>query len=221
MAKIEEKIIETIKNHLVIVLKNNTWVTCAKTIFDASCGLIYKFVLLLKVPFGDPHYVKHWLKITGNIGKPVIEHPNRPILGWESTRTEVSGSRFWGFMEKYSKIPENFFSSCFVHNYCPLVFMNETGKNITPNNIPACQRKELFSLCDNALKAVVQLLDVQMLVCLGKFVESRCNTIFKDGHIQIAGLMHPSPANPKANADWENIALKQLQESGAMSYIIS
>lgn len=97
--------------------------------------------------------------------------------------------------------------------------MSETGKNITPNNIPANQRKELFMFCDNVLQAVVQLLDVDILVCLGKFVESRCKKVFKDSDIQISGLMHPSPANPAANANWENIALEQLSNSGVMQYI--
>ncbi|XP_031568640.1 single-strand selective monofunctional uracil DNA glycosylase-like [Actinia tenebrosa] len=171
------------------------------------------------VPFGDPKYVKEWLEVEGNVEKPPKEHPKRPILGLDSTRSEVSGTRFWGFLEKHSVTPENFFASCFVHNYCPLVFMTVTGKNITPNNIPANQRKELFKFCDQALIDAVDLLGVEFVVCIGKFVEGRCKILFKEHEVKICSLMHPSPANPRANASWEKIALEQLERCGVMTYI--
>jgi single-strand selective monofunctional uracil DNA glycosylase len=97
--------------------------------------------------------------------------------------------------------------------------MTETGKNITPANISASQRKELFTMCDRALIHAVELLDVEFIVCVGKFVEARCNSLFNEHRAKICGLMHPSPANPTANANWENIALAQLQECGVMPYL--
>src|SRR5690606_5344887 len=45
------------------------------------------------VPFGDPAFVRDWLGIEGEVEKPPKEHPKRPILGFASKRSEVSGTR--------------------------------------------------------------------------------------------------------------------------------
>ncbi len=50
------------------------------------------------VPFGEVARVRDWLQLRGAIGRPAREHPKRPVLGWACTRSEVSGSRFWGGM---------------------------------------------------------------------------------------------------------------------------
>uniref|UniRef100_A0A3Q3XSK2 Uncharacterized protein n=1 Tax=Mola mola TaxID=94237 RepID=A0A3Q3XSK2_MOLML len=43
------------------------------------------------VPFGEVKTVVDWLKITGSVGRPDREHPNRQITGLACTRSEVSG----------------------------------------------------------------------------------------------------------------------------------
>lgn len=89
------------------------------------------------VPFGEVSMVKDWLKMTGKIEKPPREHPERQITGFDCTRKEVSGLRFWGFFRELCKTPENFFRHSYVHNYCPLAFMNSAAKNITPADLKA------------------------------------------------------------------------------------
>lgn len=42
-----------------------------------------------QVPFGERAFVRDWLEIQGLILKPAWEHPKRPILGLECTRSEV------------------------------------------------------------------------------------------------------------------------------------
>ncbi len=37
--------------------------------------------------------MKEWLGITGLVGKPYNEHPKRPVLGFECTRSEVGAGR--------------------------------------------------------------------------------------------------------------------------------
>ncbi|CAK8671251.1 unnamed protein product [Clavelina lepadiformis] len=83
------------------------------------------------VPFGDTRYVREWLKISGQVHPPANENSKRPIYGLNCSKSEVSGARFWGFIAKTSGSPEIFFQNCFVHNYCPLVFMTKTGTKIT------------------------------------------------------------------------------------------
>src|SRR5882757_7655617 len=73
------------------------------------------------VPFGDVAMVRDFLGVTGRVGKPQSEHPKRPITGFECTRSEVSGTRLWGFAHAHFKTAERFAQDFFVVNYCPLV----------------------------------------------------------------------------------------------------
>ena len=86
------------------------------------------------VPFGEVDAVQNWLKITGPVGRPEREHPKRPIDGFSCHRSEVSGRRLWGWAKKTFQRPELFFKRFFVANYCPLMFMEQSGKK------PASQR---------------------------------------------------------------------------------
>lgn len=89
------------------------------------------------VPFGEIDHVQNWLGISGEVGKPTIEHPKRPITGFDCTRSEVSGRRLWGlFADKFSTA-EEFFEDHFIANYCPLIWMKDTGANLTPDKLPA------------------------------------------------------------------------------------
>ena len=80
-------------------------------------------------------------RISAEIGKPEREHPKRPVEGFACARSEVSGARLWGaFAERYVE-PEHFFRERFVANYCPLVFMEASGRNRTPDRLPAAERR--------------------------------------------------------------------------------
>lgn len=172
-----------------------------------------------QVPFGDTKHVKEWLQIVGQVNKPEKEHPKRPIHGLDCERGEVSGSRLWGFIKEQSKSPDKFFHSCFIHNYCPLVFMSSSGKNITPPQLPKRERQQLLEICDNSLAEFVKLSGVKIVVGVGKFAEERAHKALKDFNVEIYSIMHPSPASPAANACWSDIALKQLTDVGLTSYI--
>jgi len=52
------------------------------------------------VPFGTVSFVRDWMGIEGRVGKPADEHPKRPIEGFGIQREEISGSRFWWFLER-------------------------------------------------------------------------------------------------------------------------
>ncbi len=86
----------------------------------------------LQVPFGDIATVRDWMKISGSIGKPSKEHPKRPIQGLDCKRSEPSGQRFWSFFSQLCGTPDRFFREAYVHNYCPVAYMDFKGKNITP-----------------------------------------------------------------------------------------
>lgn len=101
------------------------------------------------VPFGDVGNVRDWMNITGDVSKPKVECPSRPILGFSCGRTEISGQKFWGLFRKLCGVPEIFFRNAFVYNYCPIAFMQGSGKNVTPNMIKVLFKTiNVFSTCN-------------------------------------------------------------------------
>lgn len=177
------------------------------------------------VPFGEVSVVKNWLQITGTVQKPAKEHPKRPILGLDCPRNEVSGQRFWGFFQDICGTPEGFFRNAFVHNYCPLVFMKDSAKNVTPNELPVLERRALQEICDEALRKVVRLLQVEIVVGMGRFAQNRVKTALRSvaglDNIPVEFLMHPSPINPAANRGWKDIAHKQLSDMNVLQYLVA
>ncbi len=171
------------------------------------------------VPFGEIGSVKNWLGITGAIGHPEKEHEKRPITGWECRRSEVSGRRLWGLMKERYGTPEVFFKDHFVANYCPLVFMGETGKNITPDKLPKRERNILFEHCDRHLTAVLGILEPEYLIGIGKFAEKQLASVVSQGAAGksspvVSSIIHPSPANPRANKDWKGEVTAKLVTLG-------
>ena len=88
------------------------------------------------VPFGDVRMVRDFLGIEAPVARPPREHPARPITGFACARSEVSGTRLWGWARDRFGTAERFFERFFVVNYCPLVFMEESGRNRTPDKLP-------------------------------------------------------------------------------------
>ncbi|MCL4134979.1 UNVERIFIED_CONTAM: hypothetical protein GTU68_015435 [Idotea baltica] len=166
------------------------------------------------IPFGDTVFVKDWMNISAPVGKPPKEHPKRPVDGFDCARREVSGSRLWGWAKERYEQPEEFFNKFFVWNYCPLVFMGESGKNITPDKLPKEESAPLFQACDLALREIVSTLKIERLVGIGKFAEKQAGKTFADSALEISSILHPSPASPLANRGWAEAAEKGFLESG-------
>ena len=166
------------------------------------------------VPFGEITAVREWLKINSPIGKPDREHPKRPIDGLACTRSEVSGRRLWGlFAERYESAPD-FFRTHFITNHCPLVFMEETGRNRTPDKLPVEEAAPLMTACDAHLRQVVETLEPEWLIAVGGFAEKRATTTLEGLTVRIGKILHPSPASPAANRGWTAQATRQLEEQG-------
>ena len=165
------------------------------------------------VPFGDVAMVRDFVGVTGHVGKPEHEHSARPIAGFACSRSEVSGTRFWGWARDRFGTPDRFFGRVFVANWCPLVFMAASGRNVTPDKLPADERAELFAVCDEALAQTVAALRPRLVVGIGRFAEKRARLALGSG-IEIGCITHPSPASPAANRDWAGTIDAQLRELG-------
>ncbi len=167
------------------------------------------------VPFGDVSFVRDWLALEEEVGKPADEHPKRPVHGFACTKSEVSGRRLWGLMEERFGRAEVFFAEHFVENYCPLAFMEESGKNLTPDKLQKGDSEALFSLCDRHILRVTEILVPQAVIGIGTFAEKRLS--FLKEHMPdllIASILHPSPASPKANSGWAPLAVEQMERLG-------
>ena len=168
------------------------------------------------VPFGEVAAVRDWMKIQAPIGKPVQEHPKRPVEGFQCKRSEVSGRRLWGLFADRFKTPEAFFKDHFVLNYCPLIWLSPTGSNLTPDKLPASGMAPVEQACLKYLKEVIALLQPSYLVGVGGFAEERWRRAASAcGSSAVIGrILHPSPASPAANRGWAAAARIQLESLG-------
>jgi len=170
------------------------------------------------VPFGEVGYVRDWLKIERPIGRPRNEHPKRPVEGMSCKRSEVSGRRIWSWAEGRFSTPERFFARFFVYNYCPLLFLEASGRNLTPDRLPAGDRSRLFALCDHALQDVVSILQPRWVVGIGNFAADRARRALSDREIEVGRALHPSPASPAANRGWAERFEAQLAALGVLRH---
>jgi single-strand selective monofunctional uracil DNA glycosylase len=156
--------------------------------------------------------VRDFLGIEGPVGKPPVEHPRRPIAGFACHRSEVSGTRFWGWASHRFGTAEHFFERVYVANWCPLVFMNESGANVPPDKLTAVECMPLFRACNVALARVAEVMQPSLVVAIGAFAEKRAREAL-GGDVRIGRILHPSPANPAAN-DWAAVVDAQLRALG-------
>ncbi|MEZ4256704.1 MAG: hypothetical protein R3A78_13500 [Polyangiales bacterium] len=166
------------------------------------------------VPFGEVAHVRDWLGIEGNVGKPPKEHPKRPIDGFACTRSEVSGARIWAWAKGRFGTPERFFKRFFVVNYCPLVFMEEGGKNRTPDKLPAAEVEPLTEACDRALRETVALLKPKFVIGVGAYAEAQARRALEGSTCTFGRILHPSPASPAANRGWAPQAERDFEAAG-------
>ena len=166
------------------------------------------------VPFGEVAAVREWLRIECPVGIPVQEHPRRPVSGFACARSEVSGRRLWGLFAERFGTPEQFFTEHLVMNYCPLAFLEGSGRNRTPDKLPASEKAALFDACDRHLRSVVAALRPEWLVGIGDFAARRAEGVFRMGTLKVGRILHPSPASPAANRDWKGLATRQLEQLG-------
>lgn len=162
------------------------------------------------VPFGEVAAVRDWMKLAGEVRKPQREHPKRPVDGLRCERSEVSGRRLWGLFAQRFPVAPDFFRDHFVANYCPLVFMSETGANLTPDKLPAAEAAPLYAACDRHLRALVEALEPAWLVGVGGFAADRAAEVLAGMPVTITRVLHPSPASPAANRDWAGQATRAL-----------
>jgi single-strand selective monofunctional uracil DNA glycosylase len=174
------------------------------------------------VPFGEVAAVRDWMGLRAAIGRPVHEHPKRPIEGFECARSEVSGRRLWGWAALRFGSAATFFREWIVLNYCPLVFLEASGRNFTPDKLPAMERRAVSDACDHHLAAALTALHPEWAIGIGAFAERRLRTVLESNRVdsafarrvKVAQILHPSPASPAANRGWSDAVDRTLAQLG-------
>ena len=165
------------------------------------------------VPFGEVAAVRDWMGIEAPVQPPARQHPKRPIDGFGCARSEVSGRRLWGWAAERFGSADAFFSQCFVLNWCPLVFLEASGRNRTPDQLPAAELAPLQALCDEHLRAAISALQPDWAIGVGAFARRRLELALAgaDDAPRIAQILHPSPASPAANRGWSQAVDRALE----------
>ena len=168
------------------------------------------------IPFGEVAAVRDWLGIEEPVDRPVPEHPKRPVEGFACRRSEVSGRRLWNYVAARCRTPEDFFARFFIHNFCPLAFMEEGGRNVTPDKLKTSEREPLLAVCDAYLRDVVDALRPSWVVGVGAFAEDRARRALagRGDSLRFGRIPHPSPASPLANRGWDEAADAAFAELG-------
>ena len=165
------------------------------------------------VPFGATAMARDILQIEErDVKTPLGAHPKRPIEGLSMKRQEVSGTRFWSMLSDHYGSTEAIFSNIFVVNHCPLLILGETGRNVTPVDLPKSTIEPVLKACDRHLKSVVDIMGIETVIGVGNYAKKRAQSVLTDLHID--AMWHPSPASPLANrnggADWRANAISKI-----------
>ncbi len=168
------------------------------------------------VPFGEIAAVRDWMKLLPEIGKPGNEHPKRKISGMDCEKSEVSGRRLWGLFAEHFPDAKDFFKDHLVINFCPLIWMKDTGANLTPDKIRATEMSAVDAACQKHLRRLIEILEPQYLIGVGAYAKNQMSTAqeYLGGTATIGKILHPSPASPAANRGWAEVAERQLREIG-------
>jgi single-strand selective monofunctional uracil DNA glycosylase len=166
------------------------------------------------VPFGEVAAVRDWMGISAPVSQPKRVHPKRPVEGFACGRSEVSGRRLWGLFAERFGAAERFFAEHFVANYCPLAFLDDGGRNLTPDKFPAAGTERLHAACDEHLRRIIEALQPRWLIGVGDFAEKRARLALEGTGVAFGRILHPSPASPAANRGWGAAATAQLVTLG-------
>jgi single-strand selective monofunctional uracil DNA glycosylase len=174
------------------------------------------------VPFGEVAAVRDWMGIEAPVQAPAVSHPRRPIEGFACRRSEVSGRRLWAWAARHWGSAPAFFNDCFVINYCPLVWLEASGRNRTPVQLPAAERAPVDAACERHLAQVLNALQPRCAIGIGGYALQRLKSVVQGvemdsglaRRLSLGQILHPSPASPAANRGWEDAVQAQWRALG-------
>jgi single-strand selective monofunctional uracil DNA glycosylase len=91
---------------------------------------------------------------------------------------------------------------------------------VTPDKLPATDKKPLTEACDEHLRSVIEILEPEWCIGVGGFATKCLQRVLHAGKKSasdgpaVGTILHPSPASPAANRGWAEKATAQLEELG-------
>ncbi|XP_067617786.1 single-strand selective monofunctional uracil DNA glycosylase [Eurosta solidaginis] len=171
------------------------------------------------VPFGNILTVRNEMCLTGAVKQPPSVHAKRPVLGLECTTEEPSGVRIWGLLKKLAGGSLTTFGrQCFVHNFCPLIFHDKAGRNITPSELKGDYKSIIGKLCLEILDQELDLLQPEIVIAVGEYMNGMLKNSRHANSLKIFKLPHPSPRSLN-NQNWPEKAEQLLCELDLVKYI--
>jgi single-strand selective monofunctional uracil DNA glycosylase len=89
-----------------------------------------------------------------------------------------------------------------------MLFSGERATNITPDKIAGPTTRKLLERCDDHLREVVEIMQIERVIGVGRYSEKRAKNALLNTGIEVTTCWHPSPASPLANRnggqDWRD-----------------
>ncbi len=126
---------------------------------------------------------------------------------------------FGDCFENASSIPDKFFERHFVANYCPLVFMEQSARNRTPDKLPASERAKLDEVCDRHLQTVLRLLQPKHVVGVGAYAEKCLDTRRRGDRRRRERHAHPAP-EPCLTGSQQRLGRHRHQTTATSRYLV-
>ncbi len=94
--------------------------------------------------------------------------------------------------------------------------MKDTGANLTPDKLPTSSLIPVEEACQTHLRTLISTLEPEFLIGVGAYAEGKLKQAAQQLNTtaQLGRILHPSPASPAANRDFQGTALRQLTELG-------
>jgi len=173
------------------------------------------------IPFGNHRHVTDYMGLDKfDVDCPKDEHPKLPVTGFDTVRIDQEGDRLWKYFEsRYSS--KEFFKKCYMTTYCPVMYVNDLGKEVPPPCLPHKLRSQVISACDLHIIDVVDILKPTVIIAVGGFTFEQVGKLFCSREVgpAVFPLLHPNPSNPAGNKKWTNTCNDQLVFAGVPQII--
>ena len=173
------------------------------------------------IPFGATTVVREFLGLSGfEVLQPEDTHHKRPVEGLGFKRQEISGTRLWRGLEEILGTAEDIHRSVFLLNHCPLLFLEASGRNLTPDRLKGEAAAEMLAACDEHVLRTMEILGTESIIGVGRFAERRALDLVPalEWEVDVHYLLHPSPQVPEANREggkvWRTRLENTLKDAG-------
>lgn len=171
------------------------------------------------MPFGNVSTVRNEMQLFGILQNLPEQHIKRPIKGLYCQTEEPSGVRIWTVLKQLSHNSLDTFSQkCFVHNFCPLAFFDDAGRNITPNELKQPYKNFIRNTCLQTLEAIFLLVKPEIIIAVGDYIHQSLNKSQYCKGKRVLKLPHPSPRSLN-NTNWPEKAEQFFKDNDLLKYL--